>query len=219
MIKNQEKIGWRCRQFKGKNSEPRHNLSRSLRPWSAKTTEQVFKRKQSFTLQCKVHLLNHFQTCIFSVWTGPMMQEVACCQGFTLVKSGRFKKKKPQTNLNQNEWSAYRSPAYKQGLGFFLNKLNSWVVLWFVGFFVVAGGVGVGVVCVLKEQYLERMVLMKLEPSANPGRKLHTWCKLQPAAFLFYCSPMAGTENRNGRLRNCVQMFIKPKRLRVEVSR
>lgn len=23
-----------------------------------------------------------------------MMQEVACCQGFTLVKSGRFKKKK-----------------------------------------------------------------------------------------------------------------------------
>lgn len=61
-----------------------------------------------------------------------------------------------------------------------------------------------------KNQYLARLVLIKLEPSANPLGKLRAWSKLQRAALLFllfHCSPMAGTENTDRRLQNCVWMF------------
>lgn len=46
-----------------------------------------------------------------------------------------------------------------------------------------------------------------------------TRCRLQPAALLSHCSPMAGTEKANRKLHNCVWMFLKPKRLWVEASR
>lgn len=48
---------------------------------SAKSTEQVSKRKQSSTNKCKVVFAHNFQRLIIYVWTRPMLQKVGSCSG------------------------------------------------------------------------------------------------------------------------------------------